>query len=54
MIAYVADYDSGEIVPQENEIEDAQWFTLDALPQLPHRLSIARRLIDSVIAEVRA
>ena len=51
MIAYVADYVSGEIVPQEGEIEDAQWFTLDALPQLPHRLSIARRLIDSVIAE---
>ncbi len=52
MIAYVADYVSGEIVPQEGEIEDAQWFGLDALPQLPHRLSIARRLIDSVIAEV--
>ena len=51
MIAYVADYASGEIVPQAGEIEDAQWFTLDALPQLPHRLSIARRLIDSVIAE---
>ncbi|MBL8378332.1 MAG: NAD(+) diphosphatase [Burkholderiales bacterium] len=52
MIAYVADYESGEIVPEEGEIEDAQWFSLDALPQLPHRLSIARRLISSVIAEV--
>ena len=51
MIAYVADWESGDIVPQEGEIEDARWFTLDALPQLPHRLSIARRLIDSVIAE---
>lgn len=51
MIAYVADYVSGEIVPQEGEIEEAAWFTLDALPQLPHRLSIARRLIDSVISE---
>ena len=49
MIAYVADYVSGEIVPQEGEIEEAAWFTLDALPQLPHRLSIARRLIDSAI-----
>ena len=54
MIAFVADYESGDIVPQEGEIEDAQWFTLDALPQLPHRMSIARRLIDSVIAETRA
>jgi NAD+ diphosphatase len=52
MIAFVADYASGEIVCQEEEIADAQWFTLDALPQLPHRLSIARRLINSVIAEV--
>ncbi len=47
MIAFVADYESGEIVCQEGEIEDAQWFPLDALPQLPHRLSIARRLIDA-------
>ena len=52
MIAYVADYVSGEIVPQEGEIEEAAWFTLDALPQLPHRLSIARRLIDSAILEI--
>ena len=51
MIAYVADYVHGDIVPQEGEIEEAAWFTLDALPQLPHRLSIARRLIDSVILE---
>jgi NAD+ diphosphatase len=52
MIAFVADYASGEIVCQEEEIADAQWFTLDALPQLPHRLSIARRLINDTIAEV--
>ncbi len=52
MIAYVADYVSGDIVPQEGEIDDAQWFKLDALPSLPHRLSIARRLVNHVIAEV--
>ncbi len=52
MVAYVADYASGEIVPQEGEIEDAAWFSLDNLPGLPHRLSIARRLVNSVIAEV--
>ena len=52
MVAYVADYASGEIVPQEGEIEDARWFTLDDLPMLPHRLSIARRLVNSVIAEI--
>jgi NAD+ diphosphatase len=52
MVAFVADWESGEIVPQEGEITDAQWFNLDALPVLPHRLSIARRLIDTVVAEV--
>ena len=51
MIAFVADYESGEIVCQEGEIEDAQWFPLDALPQLPHRLSIARRLIDATTVQ---
>jgi NAD+ diphosphatase len=52
MIAFVADYVSGEIVCQPGEIEDARWFSLDALPDLPHRLSIARRLINATIAEV--
>ncbi|MCL2658865.1 MAG: NAD(+) diphosphatase [Betaproteobacteria bacterium] len=52
MVAYVADYEQGEIVCQASEIVDAQWFTLQSLPQLPHRLSIARRLINSQIAEI--
>jgi len=54
MIAYVADYAGGEIRPAPDEIEDAQWFSVDALPRLPNRISIARRLIDGVIAEMLA
>ncbi len=54
MIAFVADYAGGEIVPAPDEIEDAQWFALDALPKLPSPISISRRLIDAVIAEMRA
>jgi len=54
MIAYVADYAGGEITPAPDEIEDAQWFHIDALPKLPNRISIARRLIDGVVAEMRA
>ena len=54
MIAYVADYAAGEITPAPDEIEDAQWFALDALPKLPNRISIARRLIDAVVGEMRA
>jgi NAD+ diphosphatase len=54
MIAFVADYAGGEITPAPDEIEDAQWFALDALPKLPNRISIARRLIDGVMAEMAA
>jgi NAD+ diphosphatase len=52
MIGFVADYDSGEIVCQAGEIVDAQWFPLNRLPRLPHRLSLARSLINATIAEV--
>ena len=54
MIAFVADYAGGEITPAPDEIQDAQWFALDALPKLPNRISIARRLIDGVMAEMLA
>jgi len=52
MIAFVVDYEAGEIVCEEGEIADARWFGLDELPLLPHRLSIARRLINATVAEV--
>lgn len=35
----------------DGELEDARWFSRDALPQLPPRLSIARALIDEYLAE---
>jgi NAD+ diphosphatase len=51
MIAFTAEYDSGEITLEEAEIADANWFTADALPDVPPPISIARRLIDSFVAE---
>jgi NAD+ diphosphatase len=57
MIAFFADYDSGEIRIDAAEIEDARWFdveNLENLPRLPARISIARRLIDAAIGEMRA
>lgn len=50
MFGYHAEYASGDIVIQEEEIEDAQWFKLDALPPLPASRSIARFLIDMYLA----
>ena len=54
MIAFVADYAGGEITPQPGEIEAADWFPIDRLPRLPHRVSIARQLIDATVREIAA
>lgn len=50
MLGFHAEYASGEIIPQEDEIEDARWFSIRALPALPAARSIARYLIDVYVA----
>lgn len=49
MIGFTADYAGGDIILQDEEISDAQWFTVDTLPKIPGRISIARKLIDHFI-----
>lgn len=52
MLAFFADYVSGEIVCQADEIEDARWFSPDDLPtELPSRNSIAYRLLMAGLKE---
>lgn len=51
MIGFRARHVFGDLIPDEDEIADAGWFRRDDLPQLPGRISIARRLIDAWIAE---
>lgn len=46
MFGYHAEYLDGDIVPQADELEDARWFNLHNLPELPLPGSIARYLID--------
>ena len=53
MIAFVCDWAAGDIRPQAGEIEAANWFKVLQLPKLPSRISIARRLIDTVVQEMR-
>jgi len=53
MIAFVAEWESGELKPQEGEIEEANWFDLLHLPKLPSKISIARKLIDAVCQEIK-
>ena len=52
MIAFVCDWVSGEVKPQETEIEEAKWFDVLQLPKLPSKISIARRLIDAVCQDL--
>ncbi|MCB9079068.1 MAG: NADH pyrophosphatase, partial [Anaerolineaceae bacterium] len=46
MLGFTAEYAGGEIEIDQVEIEDAGWYSAANLPQLPPKLSIARRLID--------
>lgn len=46
MIGFTAEHASGDIVVDTSELEEACWFSRDAMPALPPPLSIARRLID--------
>jgi NAD+ diphosphatase len=49
MVAFTARWAGGEIVPQAGEIEDARWFPIDALPDIPPRFSIAGHLIRDAL-----
>jgi NAD+ diphosphatase len=53
MIAYTAEYASGELKPDGHEIVEAAWFDEGNLPQLPPRISIARALIDDTLQRFR-
>ena len=53
MIAFICNWAGGEIRPQAGEIEAANWFDVLQLPKLPSKISIARRLIDAVVEEIR-
>ena len=46
MIGFEAQWAEGDIVIDEKEIIDAQWFRSDDLPMIPPGMSIARTLID--------
>ncbi len=53
MIGFTATYAGGEISLSDEEIEDAGWFTVDNLPTIPGKISIARKLIDWFVAKQR-
>lgn len=54
MIAFRAEWLSGEIRVDPVELAEAHWFDPEDLPQLPPHLSIARALIDATVNELGA
>lgn len=52
MLGFFAEYESGDIVCQEDEIADAQWFDIEDLPLLPGKVAISRWLIDSYLSRM--
>lgn len=50
MLGFMAEAKTSDILLNDGELDDAQWFTREQLrsefPKLPFRISIARRLVD--------
>ncbi|MBU1310272.1 NAD(+) diphosphatase [Rheinheimera muenzenbergensis] len=46
MTGFIADYVAGDIVCQPNEIEQAAWFSLDELPEVPPPETLSGQIIQ--------
>tara|TARA_B100001175_G_scaffold289754_1_gene273703 strand:- start:353 stop:1168 length:816 start_codon:yes stop_codon:yes gene_type:complete len=51
MLGYFCEYESGEIKVEEAELEDAKWFKINHLPNVPPNLSISGQLITSYLED---
>lgn len=50
MIGYTAEYESGTIKLQDEELSAGAFYSREHLPELPKKLSIARKMIDAWLA----
>lgn len=51
MIGFIADYVSGDIELQDEELSSGAFFTKNNLPEIPRKLSLARKMIDWWLAK---
>lgn len=51
MVGFTAQYESGTLLLQKEELGGGGWFTFNNLPELPAQGSIAREMIDDWISE---
>ena len=54
MLGFIADYDSGKIDPDLDEVQNASWFDYRNLPEHPSLNTISGRLIEQAVAEIAA
>ena len=51
MVGFKADYESGDFHLQRTELNKGGWFRYDNMPEIPGKVSLARRLIDDWLEE---
>lgn len=51
MVGFFAEYESGELKLQNEELSKGGWFNKNNLPTIPEKLSLARMLIDQWLSE---
>lgn len=54
MVAYLADYDSGDIKWDPIELSDARWFGVDEIPLVAPEGTIARALIEHTLEAIKS
>lgn len=47
MIGFIADYEGGSIKLQDEELSTGEFYSKDNMPEIPKKLSIARKMIDA-------
>ncbi len=47
MVGYTARYVGGSLHLDQQELDDALWFSVDALPEMPPRMSLAYHIIET-------
>jgi NAD+ diphosphatase len=46
MVGFLAEYKSGDIVMDAEELADARWFDRDAMPLIPPPTAISGQILD--------
>ena len=51
MLGYKCEYDSGDLLIDNNEIVEANWYNVDNLPYVPPTTSLSGKLINSFVED---